>query len=83
MTDFLGPKSSISFHCKNCDYFTSNKSQYNRHILTLKHNRLTNTEQILTDLSSNSTSAKYIGNRGKNYKNKQSLFNQKKKRNNV
>ena len=79
MTDFLEPKSSISFHCKNCDYFTNKKSQYIRHISTLKHKRLTNTDQILTDLSSNSSSAKYICNCGKNYKHKQSLFNHKKK----
>ncbi len=79
MTDFLSPKSSIRFHCNNCDYFTNKKSQYDRHILTLKHKRLTNTDQLLTDLSSNSSSAKYVCNCGKNYKHKQSLFNHKKK----
>ena len=79
MTDFLEPKSSISFHCKECDYLTYKKSQYIRHISTLKHKRMTNTDQILTDLSSNSSSTKYICNCGKNYKHKQSLFNHKKK----
>ena len=79
MTDLLEPKSSISFHCKKCDYFTYKKSQYIRHISTLKHERLTKPDKILTDLSSISSSAKYICNCGKNYKHKQSLFNHKKK----
>jgi hypothetical protein len=31
------PKSSNSFFCKNCDYITCRKSQYDRHLLTSKH----------------------------------------------
>jgi hypothetical protein len=30
-------KSSKKFHCEKCDYTTSRKSQYDRHILTDKH----------------------------------------------
>ncbi len=30
-------KSSIKYYCEYCNYFTSRKSQYNRHILTDKH----------------------------------------------
>tara|TARA_B100001093_G_C26757783_1_gene984229 strand:- start:100 stop:1221 length:1122 start_codon:yes stop_codon:yes gene_type:complete len=36
------PKSSIVFSCKNCNYFTCRESQYERHILTLKHQKLNN-----------------------------------------
>ena len=33
-------KSTEIFYCENCHYFTSRKSHYNRHILTLKHKRI-------------------------------------------
>ena len=33
----LVPKSSSLFLCKLCDYYTSRKSQYHRHLLTDKH----------------------------------------------
>ncbi len=79
MTDFLVPKSSKKFHCINCDYITYRKSQFDRHILTLKHKRLTNTDPILTDLSSNSSTCYFMCNCGKQYKHKQSLFTHRKK----
>ena len=31
-------KGSIKFLCKTCDYYTSRKSQYERHLSTAKHN---------------------------------------------
>ena len=34
------PKSSDKFCCKNCDYTTSRNSQYKRHLLTAKHQRI-------------------------------------------
>ena len=79
MTDFLDPKSSKEFHCINCHYNTFKKNQYDRHILTLKHKRLTNTDPKMSDLSSNSSATKYACDCGKFYKHKQSLFNHKKK----
>ena len=41
-TDFLVPKSSKHFSCINCDYNTSRKSQYDRHLLTDKHKKKAN-----------------------------------------
>ena len=38
MATNLVPKSSEKFHCISCDYFTSRKSQYERHLHTVKHN---------------------------------------------
>ena len=35
-------KSSCIYDCKICDYVTSRKSQYDRHLSTAKHKRLTN-----------------------------------------
>jgi hypothetical protein len=40
-TNDIDLKSSTKFSCINCNYFTSRKSQYERHILTPKHNFLT------------------------------------------
>ena len=37
MSTDLVPKSSIKFHCEICDYYSSRKSQFDRHILTDKH----------------------------------------------
>ena len=39
------PKSSDKFSCISCDYTTIRKSQYERHLLTLKHGILTNTNK--------------------------------------
>ena len=37
MSTFLVPKCSEKFHCSMCHYFTSRKSQYERHLSTDKH----------------------------------------------
>jgi len=36
----LTKKSSREFHCVCCDYYTSRSSQYERHLLTAKHQRI-------------------------------------------
>ena len=42
------PKSSKKFVCACCDYFTSRKSQYSRHLLTAKHlNRVNDSKMIV------------------------------------
>ena len=84
MTDNLVQKSSEKFHCKKCDYYTSRKSQYDRHILTPKHK---NTDKILpnTDAESSESSENavltnnFICSCGKEYKHRQSLFKHKNK----
>jgi hypothetical protein len=84
MTDKLVQKSSEKFHCKKCDYYTSRKSQYDRHILTPKHK---NTDKILpnTDAESSESSENaaminnFICSCGKEYKHRQSLFKHKNK----
>jgi len=42
-------KSSKNFHCEHCNYFTSRKSQYDRHLLTDKHNFLINPNKKVPD----------------------------------
>ena len=40
------PKSSNEFSCEKCDYNTSRLSQYDRHLLTAKHQLLTYTYNL-------------------------------------
>jgi hypothetical protein len=65
-------KSSYDFCCKNCNYNTSRKSQYERHLTTDKHKRLQNNDAgtILTK--------KYICECGREYKYRQGLYNHRK-----
>ena len=67
MNDILDPKSSKIFYCNICTYNTSKKSQYERHILTLKHIRMTK------ELQNNTDSNKYECKCGKSYKYRQGL----------
>jgi hypothetical protein len=81
MTDAKMPKNAEKYNCQNCDFKCSKKSNYIKHLLTLKHQ---NTDKILTN-----TDAKmpknadhnnpYICYCGKEYKHRQSLFSHKKK----
>ena len=31
------PKNPLNFSCEKCDYITSNKKDYNKHVNTTKH----------------------------------------------
>ena len=42
----LSPKIPKIFICKNCDYLTSNKKDYNKHCSTLKHKMMTNDDNL-------------------------------------
>ena len=65
----MGPKSSPKFICKDCDYHTSRKSQYDRHLLTTKHIQMTSNDNIVQQCSYG-----YICECGKKYKYRQGLF---------
>ena len=69
-------KIETKFECKFCNYITSRKSQFNRHLLTAKHNINENTtiQQQNTTLKSS-----YKCNCGKAYLHRASLYNHKKK----
>ena len=81
MTDIFDIKSSKKFFCQKCHYNTCRKSQFNRHVLTLKHKNtdkiLTNTD--ITEPKNTDTENAFICKCGKQYKHRQSLFNHKKK----
>jgi len=68
-------KSSKGFCCKDCDYYTSRSSQYNRHLMTAKHIRIQNELQK----GSESSVPIYKCNCGNIYKYRQGLVKHKKK----
>ena len=38
------------FECKKCDYICSKKGDWNRHLLTRKHNKTTKTTEITSNV---------------------------------
>ena len=74
-------ESSKIFRCNICDYNTSRKSQYDRHLLTSKHkityDNLHN--DLQNDADKVTKSSKYICTCGKEYLHRQSLWGHKKK----
>ena len=74
MTTILVPLSSNLFICKMCDYTTSRKSQYERHISTSKHINTTNATNLVQK-----SSKLFICECGNQYKHHSSLWNHKKK----
>ena len=63
---------SKKFHCENCKYSTSRKSQYDRHLLTDKH-------KILQNPTLKSSEPKWRCPCGKKYKHSSTLYAHKKK----
>jgi hypothetical protein len=71
-------KSSIKYLCKVCDYYTSRKSQYDRHLSTAKHNGKENASSWLVNASEKvPKSFKCVC--GKEYKHDSSYYKHKKK----
>ena len=71
-------KSLPNYVCEKCDYITFKKTDYNKHILTLKHQ---NVDKMLTNVDINETNisvAKLTCECGKKYKHRQSLHVHKK-----
>ena len=76
MSTDLVQKSSQKFECNICDYITSRKSQYDRHITTSKHKKSTNFNKKVPE-SSNT----YDCECGKKYKERSGLWKHKNKNN--
>lgn len=62
----LTPKNAKNFECKKCDFKCSKQSDWNRHILTRKHNN--DSKMIVTDSILTPKNAKYVCDCGKTYK---------------
>lgn len=83
MATNLELKSSENFYCEYCDYSTSRKSQYDRHLITRKHKLATN-GNILELKSSEEKNEKkdnifFNCECGKKYKDRTGLWRHKKK----
>lgn len=76
MDDVLSPKNPLIFSCKKCHYITSNKKDFNKHLTTRKHKRMTQGLQHDDDLSQKNP---YICECGIKYKYRQGLWRHKKK----
>ena len=71
-------KNPDKYKCIICDYFTSRKYDYERHLLTDKHKLLTNVDKK-TQKSAEIFSNEFTCDCGKKYKHRQSLSVHKKK----
>lgn len=72
--DEKNAKKRIEYQCFNCDFLTSNKCDYMRHISTDKHKKLT-----IVDTKNAEVAKPHICDCGKEYKHRQSLSVHKKK----
>ena len=68
MTDKNVAKVANIFECKICNYITSKKSNYNKHLLTAKHTNLHNTDKNVAKVATFNCAC------GKSYKHRQSLY---------
>ena len=77
MTDAMYKKNAEKYHCGKCDFKCSKMSNYEKHLLTPKHQ---NTDKILpnTDAKNAAVTTQFVCSCGNEYKHRQSLFNHKK-----
>ena len=77
----MSQKKSQKFNCENCCYNTDNKSDFNKHILTLKHKNTTkyNTNVAKVAKPEIIINKQFTCNCGKAYPFRASLYNHKKK----
>jgi len=75
------PNSAFKFHCEFCDYGTSKKSNYDAHLSSDKHKRITNELQMGQKSAENKpdTIETFICSCGKQYQHRQGLWKHKKK----
>jgi len=76
------PKNPKKFNCDLCDYNTFNKKDYNKHLQTLKHKKLSNSDTIVTNSDINGDKSQIIIFEcicGKKYKYRQGLSHHKSK----
>lgn len=77
MNDILAPENAEKYTCKCCDFKCSKKSEWERHILTLKHKR--NDKKMTNDDKIMPKNAKFFQCEcGKEYKHRQGLWSHKK-----
>ena len=60
MVNILVQESSKKICCKKCNYITSRKSQYDRHLLTLRHEKIINDNNLYLQLMSMETNSFFL-----------------------
>ena len=79
MTNIKPQKTPNNYCCITCDFYTSNKKDYSRHLSTHKHKILTNTNEKTQKNPKTSNINTYYCECGKKYKHASSLSGHKKK----
>ena len=74
MASLKSLKNPENYFCECCNYTTCSKKDFNKHILTAKHQKLVNASNMLVDLSL----PKFICNCGKSYAHDSSYYRHKK-----
>ena len=78
------PSEQYKYECKMCYFLSSNKTNYNKHLETIKHKKQVILTERMLKLQHDKPSAKHIIENkymckcGKKYKHKQSLYNHRK-----
>ena len=77
----ISQNSALKYYCKYCDYGTSKKCNYNTHIISAKHEKITtdyirrqNSAKNQPKFSQNSIKDKFICSCGKEYQHRQGLW---------
>ena len=78
MAYIFTPKKPQKFECIDCDFYTCNKKDYERHISTQKHQILTNDLQEIPKNPNTINSQNNVCECGNVYKHRQSLYKHKK-----
>jgi undecaprenyl pyrophosphate synthase len=76
MTNKKIPKNPQNYSCDKCFYFTSNKKDFNKHLITRKHKILTNTNEKSQKIPKSNDMYECVC--GKKYKHSSSLSKHKK-----
>ena len=71
--DTKNPKNPCTYHCECCQYITSSKKDYNKHLTTAKHKKMTNGEKVPTK-----PIKQWVCECGNTYSSRQSLHRHKK-----
>ena len=74
------PQKNPKYFCEYCNMKTNNKKDYEKHIMTAKHSKLTNVNNLLTDSSQKDSYCDFTcQNCNKEYKSRVGLWKHKKK----
>ena len=77
MSTEISPKIPTIFECSHCDYITSNKKDYTKHLMTIKHK--TKTKSTIVNKNPQKSPISFICDCGRYYKERSGLWRHKKK----